>query len=121
MSIPDKVRPLVSDLGIFGRIDDRTCLVIPKSAILIQETRKMEHKKTGTYTALLILISRKSMQKSLNQHKFSYKTHKYSFDSSQRVPKYPRYTKKAIMCPWNHLTHIQLNSKGVLLGMCYKD
>lgn len=118
--MPTKIRPLISDLGVFGKIDDKTCIVLPKTAVLYQEQRTMKHTKSGTYNATLLLISRNTFIKSINQAKVSYKTHKYSFQSSKRPQKYPRYSKTHIMCPWNHLTYIQQNKKGIIIGFCQK-
>ena len=120
MAMPAKIRPLLTDLGVFGKIDDKTCIVIPKTRIIYQEQRTMTHKTSGTYNANLLLISRTTFIKSLNQAKVSYRTHKYSVESSTRPQKYPKYSKTHIMCPWNHLTHIQENHKGIIIAFCHK-
>jgi hypothetical protein len=107
---------LLTDLGIV--VDDCSVLCIPNHYVIATANKTMTHPKKGDYTSTLFLIPRQHLHRLIKQHTKSYKTHKFSFvgKTNNRKPKTPTYKTDGILIPFNHLTHIQQNSKGILIG-----
>lgn len=106
-AMTDYSRAIVRDLGVV--INDHSVIILPKNIILAK-------KQIGEQT--LFLITRHILSKCIVQSKRQYKTHSRTFDnvSNRRKPKPYTNHSKSVMIPWNHLTIIQMNKKGILLG-----
>lgn len=108
---------LLHDMGVV--VNECTTIVIPHQYILGKKTQTMIHPKKGPYQCTLYLIPRHLFHRILKQHTQPYKTHQYSCigPPNTRKPKTPIHTKTHTMIPFQHLTHIQQNSKGILVGV----
>lgn len=110
-------KKLLSHIGL--TIDECTVLVVPNQSILGTKTTTMTTIHGTEYTARLYLIPTHHLHRLIKQDTKIYKTHSHSFigKKNRRKPKTPRYTDYGFTIPFNHLTHIQQNSKGILIGV----
>lgn len=103
-------KTLIADLGLV--VDDCTVLVVPYDQVIA-------HRKNSEQS--YYLLSRRNFRHFLKQHTKPYKTHTLSCigPKNKRKVKYPHYISKGFTIPFNHLTHFQQNSKGILIGVSH--
>lgn len=110
-------KKLLSHIGL--TVDDRTVLIIPNQYILGTRINTMTSKHGTEYTGRLYLIPTHHFHSLVKQDTKVYKTHSLSFvgTKNRRKPKTPRYILSGFTIPFNHLTYIQQNTKGILIGV----
>jgi hypothetical protein len=101
-------KTLLNDLGVV--IDDCTILAVPYTQVIAHKTQADQ-----TY----YLLPRRHFHRFVKQGKRSFKTHSLSCigPKNKRKIKTPHYSSNGFTVPFNHLTHFQQNSKGILIAV----
>jgi hypothetical protein len=110
-------KKLLSHTGV--TVDESTVLVVPIQYVIANKTTTIISKHGTEYNVQLYLIPTHRFHRLIKQDTKVYKTHSLSFvgTKNKRKPKTPRYTNSGFTIPFNHLTHFQQNSKGILIGV----
>jgi len=110
-------KKLLTSLNI--TVNDQSVVVVPSKYVLARKSTTLTNKHGTDYKATLYLLPTHHFHRLIKQDTTSYKTHQYSFvgTKNKRKPKTPRYTTHGFTIPFNNLTHIQQNSKGILIAV----